>query len=85
MVLMAWGKYLSIMKSTKLGFPPRPTDMFFFYFKCSVSVGDQEYEVFEESEPNSVRSNKPLLQSICDEDNTASLSALLPLRRKEIR
>ena len=57
--------------------------MFFCILKCSVSVGDQEYIVFEESEPNSVRSNKPLLQSICDENNTASLIVCLAPIEKE--
>ena len=67
----------------KTRLPSKAYRYVFCILKCSVSFGDQGYIVFEESEPNSVRSNKPLLQSICDENDTASLIVCLAPIEKE--
>ena len=51
--------------------------------KCTVSIDGKESIIFEEHEPNSVRSNRPLLQSVCDENETAALVVCLCPIEKE--
>ena len=53
-----------------------PDKAFRFSF-CIVSSMHEGQNVYEEKNPNSVRSNRPLLESIADENNKASLVACL--------
>ena len=56
----------------------------FCVFKIEVVIGDSKpIEVFVEEKPNSVRTNRPLLEAICDENNRASsLVCLLPIENE---
>ena len=50
--------------------------------KCTVSIDGKELIIFEEHEPNSVRSSRPLLQSVCDENETAALVVCIFITEK---
>ena len=53
-----------------------PTKAFRYTYavlKCEAFVGEDKFELFVEESPNSIRCNRPLLQAICDENESSSM------------
>ncbi|XP_045174389.2 V(D)J recombination-activating protein 1-like [Mercenaria mercenaria] len=76
---------VSIHKELSDRFLPDKAFRFSFcVFKIEAVVSNREpVEIFVEENPNSVRTNRPLLEAICDENNRASsLVCLLPIENE---
>ena len=65
---------------TQKGDTPLPNKAYHYAFaimKIEVTVDEETFILFEEENPNSVRCNKTLLNSICDENDTSSMPVSL--------
>lgn len=77
---------VSIHKEAADRFLPDKAFRFSFaVLQCSVSVADDTVMIFQEPNPNSVRTNRPLLEAIADENNTSSAVICMAEIEKERR
>ena len=55
----------------------------FCVLQCVITLNDKEIIIFQEESPNSVKSNRPLLEAIADENNHASTAVCMnPIERE---
>lgn len=84
MGVMEWGKFLFIKKKILKCYQTKPLDFLFVLLKLKPYIKAQKYDVFTEPLPNSVRTNRPLLESISDEKNHVSnVVCILPIKNKK--
>ena len=60
----------------------------FCVIQCSVNISDNEHVIYEESEPNSVRKNRPLLEFIGDDNEKAAAKlcvTAIEMERQELQ
>ena len=54
-------------------FPTKAFQYTYAVLKCEAFVGEEKYELFLEESSNSICCNRPLLQAICDENESSSM------------
>ena len=58
-------------------FPTKAFQYTYDVLKCEAFVGEEKYELFLEESSNSICCNRPLLQAICDENESSSMVLML--------
>ena len=58
-------------------FPTKAFQYTYAILKCEAFVSEEKYELFLEESPDSICCNRPLLQAICDENESSSVVLML--------